>query len=53
MRLVGFDKAIFFNLMDVFVLVVLISDEARQGPEGENEVWLEWTRVDELEKDLL
>ena len=53
MRLVGIEEEIFFNLRDVFILVVGISDESRQRGEGDNYIWVEWTGLVEMGSELL
>ena len=50
MCLVGIDEEIFFQLGDVFVLVVGVSGESRQRGEGDNDIWM---AIDEMGKDLL
>ena len=53
MCLVGIEDEICFNLGDVFVLVVGVSDESREGSEGENDIWIEWMGLVEMGKELL
>ena len=52
MWLVAIEEEIFFNLRDVFILVVRISDESRQRGEGDNNIWIELGRV-EMGKEVL
>ena len=53
MRLVWIEEEIFFNLTDVFFLVVGISDESRQRGERDNGIWIECTGLVEMDKELL
>ena len=53
MWLVGIEEEEFFHLGDVFVLVVGVSDESRQRGEWDNNIWIEWTGLVEMGKELL
>ena len=53
MCLVRIEQQIFFHLLDVFLLVVGVSDESRQWCKGDNGIWIEWTGLAEMGKKLL
>ena len=53
MRLLGIEEEIFFNLRDVFILVVGTSDESRQRDEGETDIWIEWMGLIEIGNELI
>ena len=52
MLLIGIEEDIFFNLRNVFFLVVGISDESRQRGEVDNDIWIEETGHVEMCKKL-